>query len=129
MENYKTDSKKCFKMLDIEKQVTKEKIGEKDINLLLELADEGTPRAYFILGKIELIQNNNEAKAMEWFDLVLQKGNQFVLFSAANFFASYDDLYIDQAMKFLRRAAWRQHPIAKRMLKFMKEYPFKLPEA
>ena len=129
MKNYKTDSKKCFKMLDIEKQVTKEKIGEKDINLLLELADEGTPRAYFILGKIELIQNNNEAKAMEWFDLVLQKGNQFVLFSAANFFASYDDLYIDQAMKFLRRAAWRQHPIAKRMLKFMKEYPFKLPEA
>ena len=129
MKSFKNELKDTNKMLSIEKKMKEEIIGEEDYKFLIKQADQGVPRAYYILGRIDLLQKEDEASAMKWFELLLKHGNQYVLFSAANFFASFDDLYIDQAMRFLKRAAWRQHPIAKRMLKFMKEHPFELPKA
>lgn len=48
---------------------------------------------------------------------------------ASGIFAFLGDEFYDWSMKCLKRAAWRQHPIAKRMYKTMKENPYKFPEA
>lgn len=68
-------------------------------------------------------------KAEEWRNKFFYRSNGYGLWKASRIFASLGDEYYDWPMKCLRRAAWRQHPLAKRMYKIMKENPYKFPEA
>lgn len=68
-------------------------------------------------------------KAEEWWNKFFYRSDGYGLWKASGIFASLGDEYYDWPMKRLRRAAWRQHPLAKRMYKIMKENPYKFPEA
>lgn len=120
--------KECFriraKLLKTNDKLTieeKEFIGDK--------ASSGSPIAEFTYGLYYLLNENDEKTAEEWWNKFFNHSNGDALWVASGIFAYLGDEYYDWSMKCLKRAAWRQHPIAKRMYKDMKEHPFKFPEA
>lgn len=128
MQNFSKPQLDSFQLIELEKKLKEKSITTEEINLIKEDAEAGCPRAMFVMAKYYL-ENNNEPEAFKWFNALYKKANGYLLFETSNYLASYDDLYADEAIKFLRHAAWRQHPIAKLMYAFMKENPFKFPDA
>ena len=100
-----------------------------EIEFLKAQAEEGSPLGQFNYGLYYLLYENDEKTAEEWWNKFFYRSNGYGLWKASGIFAFLGDEYYDWSMKCLRRAAWRQHPIAKRMYKAMKENPYKFPEA
>ncbi len=122
LQNLRAES---LKMITIQQKIGKEVLTKEDIDFLMHLVEEKIPGAYFILGKYELVQNGNETETKKWFDLYYQEANGYGLFEAANFLINYDD-YKDYAISFMKRAAWKKHIDAIRIIKFMNENPFEV---
>jgi len=119
-------------MSKIEKKVGIENLTNEETNFLLEQIKEGVPRANIIYGQYLLFEKGQKEEAIEQFNLFLKNANGLALFFGSEIFAKMsndDEEWIEWSMKCLRRSAWRQFPIAKMMLKDMKEHPFKFPEA
>lgn len=113
----------------IESKLGVAKLNQEELNFMLDSASRGVPRQVFNYGLYIYYETYNEEEARVWFDKALKSMNGYALLRASGKLAELGDAFIDDSMKFLRRSAWRQNPIAKRMLKFMKEHPYKLPEA
>lgn len=71
----------------------------------------------------------NEEEARVWFNKALQVMNGHGLLRASEKLSELGEAFIEDSMKSLNRSAWKQNPIVKRMIKFMKENPFKFPSA
>ena len=108
---------------------TNDRLTEEEILFLKREAEGGAPAAEFRYGLYFLLDKNDEKTAEEWWNKFFYHCNGFGLWRASGIFAYLGDQYYEWSMHCLRRSAWHQFPIAKRMLKFMKEHPFKFPEA
>ena len=108
---------------------TNERLTQEEIDFLKARADEGSPLGEFDYGLYYLLMERDEKTADEWWNKFFYHCNGEGLLRASGIFAYLGDEYYDWSMKCLRRSAWRQNPIAKGMLKDMKEHPFKFPEA
>ncbi len=108
---------------------TNEALSEEETTFLKDFANTGSPRGEFIYGLYLLLHQNNESEAEVWWNKFFYHSNGFALWRASGIFAYLGDEYYEWSMKCLKRSAWRQFPIAKRMLKEMKEYPFEFPKA
>lgn len=106
-----------------------EPLTDKEIHYLKEHAESGAPLAEFNYGLYYLLFKKDEKTAEEWWNKFFYHSNGFGLWKASGIFAYLGDEYYEWSMKCLRRSAWRQFPIAKGMLKDMKEHPFHFPEA
>ena len=113
----------------IERKIGTAKLNQEELNFMLDEARRGVPRQVFNYGLYIYYETFNEEEARRWFDKALKSMNGYGLLRASGKLAELGDAFIDDSMRFLRRAAWRQNPIAKRMLKFMKEHPYQLPQA
>ena len=131
----KLDLDSIFKELEeswrIEEKMLKttKPLSADEIEFLKAQAEEGSPLGQFNYGLYYLLCENDEKTAEEWWNKFFYRSNDYGLLKASGIFAFLGDEYYDWSMKCLRRAAWRQHPIAKRMYKAMKENPYKFPEA
>ena len=128
LEELELSIKKVWK---IEEKILKttEPLSDGEANFLKDYASSGSPRGEFIYGLYLLLHQNNESEAEVWWNKFFYHSNGFALWRASGIFAYLGDEYYEWSMRCLRRSAWRQFPIAKRMLKEMKEHPFKFPEA
>ena len=108
---------------------TNDPLSEKEIRFLKARAEEGVPLGEFSYGLYYLLHLNDEKTAEEWWNKFFYHSNGEALWKASGIFSFLGDEYYDWSMKCLKRAAWRQHPIAKAMYKEMKQNPFKFPEA
>ena len=108
---------------------TTEPLTEEEKCFLKARADEGSPLGEFQCGLYYFLQENDEKTAEVWWNKFFYHANGFGLWRASGIFAYLGDEFYEWSMKCLRRSAWRQFPISKRMLKFMKEHPYKFPEA
>lgn len=108
---------------------TNDMLSEDEVTFIKKRAEKETPIAEFIFGLYYLLNLNDEETAEKWWNKFFYHSNGFALWKASGIFAYLGDQYYEWSMKCLRRSAWRQFPIAKRMLKDMKEHPFKFPEA
>lgn len=125
-----TNLKNEFDLIfSIERKLGRENLTDNELNFLTSEASKGTPRQMFNYGYYIYLTTNNEEEARTWFNKALKVMNGHGLLRASGKLAELDDAFIEDSMKFLRRSAWRQNPIAKRMIKFMKENPFKFPAA
>jgi hypothetical protein len=136
MENIKNmDIEKSFKELEecfrIRTKLLKttDKLTIEEKKFIKGKADAGSPLAEFTYGLYYLLNESDEKTAEEWWNKFFYHSNGDALWIASGIFAFLGDEYYDWSMKCLRRAAWRQHPIAKAMYKEMKENPYKFPEA
>ena len=123
-----SDLKECFRIRDKLLKTT-EKLTIEESYFIKGQAETGSPLGEFIYGLYYLLNQNDEKSAEEWWNKFFYHSNGDALWVASGIFAYLGDEYYDWSMKCLRRAAWRQHPIAKGMLKDMKEHPYKFPEA
>ena len=123
-----SDLEKSFK-IEAKMLKTNDKLTEEEIDFLKNRAEEGCPRDQFNYGLYYLLNEGNEKEAEVWWNKFFYHSNGFALWRASGIFAYLGDEYYEWSMKCLRRSAWRQFPIAKRMLKEMKEHPFIFPEA
>ena len=123
-----SDLKECWriraKLLKTNERLTIEEIG-----FIKKEADGGSPLAEFIYGLYYFLNERDLASAEKWWNKFFYHSNGDALWVASGIFAFLGDEFYDWSMKCLKRAAWRQHPIAKRMYKTMKENPYKFPEA
>lgn len=108
---------------------TNDQLSEEEINFLRCRAEEGSPLGEFIYGLYYLLHKKDEKTAEEWWNKFFYHSNGLALWKASGIFAYLGDEYYEWSMKCLRRSAWRQFPIAKGMLKEMKEHPYRFPEA
>ena len=113
----------------IENNIGNVLLDDIELSIIKEEAEQGTPRAEFDWGLIQIYCFNDVKNAQEWFDKCLKHMNGDGLLRCSGIFANMGDEWIDYSIKYLKRAAWRQNPIAKRMIIKMKECPFKYPEA
>lgn len=116
-------------LIKIEAKIGKKTLSKEEVETMRKEAGKGAPHWEFTWGLIELFEFNNEKAALEWFEKTLRHMNGFGLLRCSGILAGLGDEWIDLSMRYLRRAAWRQNPIAKRMLKYMKDYPFHHPQA
>ena len=116
-------------LVKIERKIGKEILTKDELEIMRKEANQGAPRWEFNWGLIELFEFNNEKIAIEWFEKTLKHMNGYGLLRCSGILASIGDEWADMSMRYLKRAAWRQNPIAKRMLKYMKEYPYQFPQA
>ena len=123
-----SDLKECFRIRDKLLKTT-EKLTIEESDFIKGQAKTGSPLGEFIYGLYYLLNQNDEKSAEEWWNKFFYHSNGDALWVASGIFAYLGDEYYDWSMRCLRRAAWRQHPIAKGMLKDMKEHPYKFPEA
>ncbi len=123
-----SDLKECFRIRDKLLKTT-EKLTIEESDFIKGQAETGSPLGEFIYGLYYLLNQNDEKSAEEWWNKIFYHSNGDALWVASGIFAYLGDEYYDWSMKCLRRAAWRQHPIAKGMLKDMKAHPYKFPEA
>ena len=106
-----------------------EPLTNEETILLKGFAEDGTPRPELLYGIYLFLGLNDLKTAEEWWEKFIKHANGLILFEASGIFAYLGDEFYEWSMRCLRRSAWRQFPIAKRMLKQMKEHPFKFPEA
>ena len=109
--------------------LTHQYLSEDEVSFLKEKAENGSPRYEFLYGLYFLLDRQDEKTASVWWEKCLKHANSEALWKYSGIFASLGDEYYEWSMRFLRRSAWRQHPIAKRMLKEMKKNPYQFPEA
>ena len=123
-----SDLKECWriraKLLE-----TNEKLTKEEVTFVKEEADSGKPIAEFIYGLYYFLNESDLSSAEKWWNKFFYHSNGDALWVASGIFAFLGDEFYDWSMKCIRRAAWRQHPIAKAMYKEMKENPHKFPEA
>lgn len=130
MKGYSIPTKVEYDILfEIESKLGKESLTNEELSTMKKQAEKGSPRWEFVWGEIELFEFNSEKNAIEWFEKALKHMNGTGLLRCSEILASIGDEWADLSMRFLKRAAWRQNPIAKGMLKQMKENPFELPQA
>ncbi len=122
------DLEKHFK-IEVKLLTTNERLTDEEVAFLKRRSDEGAPIAEFSYGLYYLLNQNDEKTAEEWWNKFFYHANGWALWKASGIFAYLGDQYYEWSMRCLRRSAWRQFPIAKDMLKAMKETPFKFPEA
>lgn len=108
---------------------TNKRLTEEEASFLKKEAEGGAPAAEFRYGLYILLDLNDEKTAEVWWTKFFYHANGFGLWKASGIFAYLGDEYYEWSMKCLRRSAWRQFPIAKRMIKAMKETPYRFPEA
>ena len=130
----KTINKEFKEILRIESIIGTKDITESDANFLKKRAESGSPRAMFDYGLFLLINKEIKEDAILWFNRHLKVCNGYGLWRASGIFAQLFDEYQDLdwyewSIKCLRRSAWRQFKLAKKMLKDMKENPYSFPEA
>ena len=106
-----------------------EEITPEELSFILKHAESGSPLGEFDYGLYLLLYEHNEKEAEKWWTKSFYHCNGFGLWKQSGIFAYLGDEYYEWSMRCLRRSAWHQFPIAKRMLKEMKEHPFKFPEA
>ena len=116
-------------IISIERKLGRENLNDKELDFLTKEANNGTPRQMFNYGYYIYLTTNNEEEARVWFNKAFKVMNGHGLLRASGKLAELGDAFIEDSIKFLKRSAWRQNPIAKRMIKFMKENPFKFPTA
>lgn len=129
MKNTTNLQKEIALILAIEKKLGAQELTTEEVNFMVTEASRGVPRQVFNYGVYIFLLNHNEEEARSWFNKALKAMNGYALLRASGKLAELGDQFIDDSMRYLRRAAWRQNPIAKRMLKFMKEHPFVFPSA
>ena len=122
------DLQECWR-IEAKLLKTNEQLTIEESDFIKAEANSGSPLGEFIYGLYYLLNLQDEKKAEEWWTKFFYHSNGEALWKASGIFAFFGDEYYDWSMKCLRRAAWRQHPIAKAMYKEMKENPFKFPEA
>ena len=115
--------------IEVKMLKTTESLTIEEISFLKERAEEGSPLGEFQYGLYYLLHENDEKTAEVWWNKFFYHANGFGLWRASGIFAYLGDEYYEWSMKCLRRSAWRQFPISKRMLKTMKEHPYRFPEA
>lgn len=108
---------------------TNEPLTFDEVSFIKTRAEEGVPKNEFVLGLYYLIQEENEFEADKWWTKFFYHANGYGLWKASGIFAYLGDQYYEWSMRCLRRSAWRQFPIAKRMLKAMKLSKFKFAQA
>ena len=108
---------------------TTEQLTQSEIEFLKGHAECGSPMGEFDLGLYYILFKRDEKTAEEWWNKFFYHSNGLALWKASGIFAFLGDEYYEWSMKCLRRSAWRQFPIAKRMLKAMGKNPYKFPEA
>ena len=113
----------------IEAKIGKEALTKAELEIIRNKADQGVPHWEFNWALIELFDFNSEKNAIDWFEKALEHMNGDGLLRCSGILASIGDEWEEMSMRYLRRAAWRQNPIAKRMIKAMRENPFHFPEA
>ncbi len=123
-----SDLKESWRLEEKMLKTTEPLTGE-EIAFLKRHAEGGSPLGEFHLGLYYLLYENNEQEAEQWWTRFFYRSNGYGLFKASAIFAFLGDQYYEWSMKCLRRSAWRQFPIAKMMLKEMKEHPFRFPQA
>ena len=123
-----SDLKECWR-IRAKLLKTNERLTVKEIEFIKNEADGGSPLAEFIYGLYYFLNESNQEEAEVWWNKFFYHSNGDALWVASGIFAFLGDEFYDWSMKCLKRAAWRQHPIAKRMYKTMKENPYKFPEA
>ncbi|MCR4562864.1 MAG: hypothetical protein K5694_06670 [Bacilli bacterium] len=109
--------------------ITREYLTTDEVGLLKGKAEGGSPRYQFDYGLHFLFDKQDEKTASTWWEKCLKHANGEALWKFSGVFASLGDEYYEWSMRFLRRSAWRQFPLAKGMLKEMKANPYKFPEA
>jgi|GEM_PF-4319846 len=116
-------------IIRIEKKLGRENLSQEEVKFMVDSANSGVPRQMFNYGVYLYLMNHDEQESRSWFNKTLKKMNGYGLLRCSGVLAGLGEEWIDDSMRFLRRAAWRQNPIAKRMLKEMKEHPFGFPKA
>ena len=129
MKNIKNLQNEIALILAIEKKLGVQEFTSEEHNFMVSEASRGVPRQMFNYGLYLFYLNHDEEEARSWFNKALKKMNGYGLLRASGKLAELGEEWIEDSMKFLRRSAWRQNPIAKRMLKFMKEHPYQFPKA
>lgn len=129
MENTQKFKKEITLILAIEKKLGVQELTVEEHNFMVSEAERGVPRQVFNFGLYLYYLNHNEEEAKSWFNKALKTMNGYGLLRASGQLAELGDAFIEDSMRFLRRSAWRQNPIAKRMLKIMKANPFQFPQA
>ena len=118
--------KEAERIIELERKLDSlHPFSEEDEKDLKQMADEGSPRMMFDYG-VYLFRNAKTFEDMNvarsYLDKAKKDGNAYLLFRMSHFYACVNDQ--EESMSCLKRAAWRKHPIAIRMLKTMKENPF-----
>lgn len=108
---------------------TIEQLTQTEIEFLKGHAECGSPLGEFDYGLYYIIYKHDEKAAEEWWNKFFYHSNGIGLWKASGIFAYLGDEFYEWSMKCLRRSAWRQFPIAKRMLKAMEKNPYQFPEA
>ena len=122
------DLQECWR-IEAKLLKTNEQLTIEESDFIKKEASSGSPLGEFIYGLYYLLNLQDEKTAEEWWSKFFYHSNGEALWKASDIFAFLGDEYYDWSMKCLRRAAWRQNPIAKAMYKEMKENPYKFPEA
>lgn len=116
-------------IIRIEKKLGRENLSQEEVKFMVDSANSGVPRQMFNYGVYLYLMNHDEEESRSWFNKTLKKMNGYGLLRCSGVLAGLGEEWIEDSVKFLKRAAWRQNPIAKRMIKMMKEHPFDFPKA
>ena len=127
--NSKALSKELKESWRIEEKLLKttNRLTDDEIQFLKAIAEKGMPVGEFIYGLFFLLNKEDARTAEEWWNKFFYHANGFALWRASGIFAYLGDEYYEWSMKCLKRSAWKQFPIAKRMYKYMKQHPYEFP--
>ncbi len=125
MEIYHNAAAEANKLHNIDMKIGKTLISREEIDFLstLDYKDMG-PYLYYVLMKLELIQNKNVTKGEEWFNLYLKTANGESLMHAVDDLLSFKDDYLDYALRCLAKAASKKNKRAVALMKVIKLHVF-----